>query len=58
MDQFLFLFLLISIHFFFFFFQMLGVKRIERLLPTGSTLTVVGEVRVASMIEICRFLFL
>lgn len=33
----------------FLFAQMLGVKRIERVLPTGSPLTVVGEVHAASI---------
>lgn len=31
--------------------QMLGVKRIERVLPTGTSLTVVGEVRFAVILN-------
>ena len=33
--------------------QMLGVKRTERVLPTGTSLTVVGEVVFASLIDLC-----
>jgi hypothetical protein len=32
---------------------MLGVKRTERVLPTGTSLTVVGEVVFASLIGLC-----
>jgi len=32
---------------------MLGVKRTERVLPTGTSLTVVGEVVFASLIDLC-----
>ena len=32
---------------------MLGVKRTERVLPTGTSLTVVGEVVFASQIGLC-----
>ena len=32
---------------------MLGIKRTERVLPTGTSLTVVGEVVFASLIDLC-----
>ena len=32
---------------------MLGIKRTERVLPTGTSLTIVGEVVFASLIGLC-----
>jgi len=32
---------------------MLGIKQTERVLPTGTSLTVVGEVVFASLIDLC-----